>query len=132
MQLKFVFEDIPSPENFITVSKEDPRKPEVHYAGNSDYVERAAQLIEERISVLARALPIERIVSIERGSTQNHIQGTTLMGNDPKTSIVDRHLVHHQYRNLLLLGSGVFPSCSPVNPTLTLSALSLWAAGKVF
>ncbi|MCY3787804.1 MAG: GMC oxidoreductase, partial [Gemmatimonadetes bacterium] len=60
--------------------------------------------------------------------TENHILGTTPMGTDPRHSIVDRGLIHHQVRNLLVLGGGAFPTSSPVNPTLTLSALSLWAA----
>jgi choline dehydrogenase-like flavoprotein len=50
------------------------------------------------------------------------------MGNDPATSVVDRHLVHHKYRNLLVLGASAYPSASPAYPTLTVSALSLWAA----
>lgn len=54
------------------------------------------------------------------------------MGEDPEQSIVDRYLVHHQIRNLVILGSGVFPTASPANPTLTLSALSLWTAKNMF
>jgi choline dehydrogenase-like flavoprotein len=50
------------------------------------------------------------------------------MGDDPATSIVDKHLVHHQIRNLAVLGSSVFPSCAPANPTMTLNALSLFSA----
>ena len=49
------------------------------------------------------------------------------MGNDAASSIVDRHLVHHRIRNLLVLGASAFPTASPAYPTLTLSALSLWA-----
>ena len=39
-----------------------------------------------------------------------------------------RHLIHHQYRNLLVLGASAYPTASPAYPTLTVSALSLWAA----
>jgi len=66
------------------------------------------------------------------GTTAAHIQGTVLMGDDPAESIVDRYLVHHQYRNLLVLGASAFPTASPAYPTLTLSALSLWAADHLF
>jgi choline dehydrogenase-like flavoprotein len=54
-----------------------------------------------------------------------------VMGNDPATSVVDRHLVHHKYRNLLVLGSSSYPTASPAYPSLSVSALSLWAADHV-
>jgi choline dehydrogenase-like flavoprotein len=54
------------------------------------------------------------------------------MGDDPATSVIDRHLIHHTVRNLVVLGSGAFPTGSPANPTLTLAALSLWAAEHLF
>jgi choline dehydrogenase-like flavoprotein len=50
------------------------------------------------------------------------------MGNDPASSVVDGFQVHHQYRNLLVLGASSFPTASPAYPTLTVSALSLWSA----
>jgi choline dehydrogenase-like flavoprotein len=64
-------------------------------------------------------------------STESHILGTVVMGNDPATSVVDRTLVHHRLRNLVVLGGSAFPTVSPANPTLTISALSLWSAAKV-
>jgi choline dehydrogenase-like flavoprotein len=53
------------------------------------------------------------------------------MGKDPATSIVDGFQIHHQYRNLLVLGASAFPTASPSYPTLTLSALSLWTADHI-
>ncbi len=83
------------------------------------------------IDKLAEALPIERLVGTALGTTAAHIQGTVVMGNDPATSVVDRHLIHHKYRNLLVLGSSAYPTASPAYPSLTISALSLWAADHV-
>jgi choline dehydrogenase-like flavoprotein len=80
---------------------------------------------------MSQALPIERVVNIGVGTTAAHIQGTVVMGDDPATSVVDRHLIHHDYRNLLVLGASAFPAASPAYPTLTVSALSLWAADHV-
>jgi choline dehydrogenase-like flavoprotein len=54
------------------------------------------------------------------------------MGTDPNNSVVDRQLLHHRIRNLAVLGGGAFPTCPAANPTLTLSALSLWAAERLF
>jgi choline dehydrogenase-like flavoprotein len=54
--------------------------------------------------------------------------GTTIMGNDPKKSVVDRHCRAHDHPNLFILGSSVFPTSSTANPTSTVAALSLRAA----
>ena len=76
-------------------------------------------------------LPVERIqVPGRLNQTESHILCTTVMGADPKDSIVDARLIHHTARNLLVLGGSVFPTASPANPTLTLSALSLMAADR--
>jgi choline dehydrogenase-like flavoprotein len=84
------------------------------------------------IDELSRALPVEGIESVLLGRTTAHIQGTVVMGNSPDTSIVDRHLVHHQVRNLLVLGASAYPTASPAYPTLTVAALSLWAGDHYF
>jgi choline dehydrogenase-like flavoprotein len=126
--VRFVFDDLPRDDNTVTIYAGDPRLAETRFAGYSDYAERGAAQVPRMVDVLAQALPIERIVYIERGTTDAHIQGTVVMGTDPKSSIVDRYLVHHQYRNLLVLGASANPTASPAYPTLTVSALALWAA----
>jgi choline dehydrogenase-like flavoprotein len=73
---------------------------------------------------------VERVVSVLSHPTEGHILGTTVMGADPRESVVDRHLIHHRVRNLLVLGGSAFPTSSPANPTLTIAALSLWAAAR--
>ncbi len=60
-----------------------------------------------------------------------HVMGTYRMGNDRKTSVVNRDLRSHDHDNLFLLGSGVFPSVGSANPTLTIAALSLRAAKTI-
>jgi choline dehydrogenase-like flavoprotein len=128
--LVFLFDDIPSDRNTVTVSPDNPRIPRVHFTEYSDYAKRGAEQIPRMLDKLAEALPIERFVSANLSSAA-HIQGTVVMGNDPADSVVDRHLIHHQYRNLLVLGSSSFPTASPAYPTLTVCALSLWAADHV-
>lgn len=130
--LKFLFDDIPRLENEVVVHGANPRLAETRFSGYSDYAMRGAERVPSMIEKLAEALPIERIDSISQSSSDAHIQGTVVMGNDPSTSIVDRYLIHHQIRNLLVLGSSSFVTASPSHPTLTLSALSLWAADHLF
>ena len=131
LMLGFLFDDIPDDRNRITVSSRDPSVAHVHFEDYSEYARKAADRIPQMIDKLAEALPIERIVGTSLGTTAAHIQGTVVMGDDPATSVVDRYLVHHQYRNLLVLGASAYPTASPAYPTLTVSALSLWAADHV-
>jgi choline dehydrogenase-like flavoprotein len=53
------------------------------------------------------------------------------MGTDPKQSVVNTDQRAHDHPNLFLLGSGVFPTGAASNPTLTIAALALRAAGAI-
>jgi choline dehydrogenase-like flavoprotein len=132
--LKLVFEDLPSRESRVTVSADDPSKPRVRYAGYSPWLETAFERLDETVAGLLSGLPVEDYL-IRRPEDLGgaaHIQGTTRMGTDPNTSVVDPDLRHHRVRNLLALGAGAFPSCPAGNPTLTLSALSIRAGRQLF
>jgi choline dehydrogenase-like flavoprotein len=50
------------------------------------------------------------------------------MGHDPAESVVDAGQIHHSVRNLVVVGSSVFPSSGTAPPSLTVAALSLRAA----
>jgi choline dehydrogenase-like flavoprotein len=60
-----------------------------------------------------------------------HVMGTHRMGTDPKASVTDGNQQAHDHPNLFLLGSGNWPSYATGNPTLTISALALWAANTI-
>jgi len=60
-----------------------------------------------------------------------HVLGTTRMGSDARTSVVDANLRAHDHRNLFLVGSGVFPTGGAANPTLTIAALALRAVDAI-
>ena len=59
------------------------------------------------------------------GAYGGHHIGTTRMGRNPRTSVVDPDCRVHSVRNLFIAGSSVFPTSSQANPTLTLIALAL-------
>lgn len=131
-KFKFVFEDIPQANNRVTSGK-DGSTPEVTYLGHSDYVTRGYEKVKQRLDELFSPLPVEQIYFDEQPqASEAHILGTTRMGETPEAGVVDKHLVHHKFRNVFVLGGGAFPAISPSNPTLILSALSLWAADKTF
>ena len=58
-------------------------------------------------------------------SAGTHHMGTTRMGVDPKTSVVDENCKIHGIANLYMAGSSVFTTSSWANPTLTLIALAV-------
>jgi choline dehydrogenase-like flavoprotein len=60
-----------------------------------------------------------------------HHMGTTRMGTDPATSVVDPECRIHGMDNLWIAGSSVFPTGGWSNPTLTIIALSLRLAERV-
>jgi len=53
-----------------------------------------------------------------------HECGTARMGNDPKTSVVDRHCAVHGVRNLFVSDGAVFVTQGCYEPTLTIMAIS--------
>jgi choline dehydrogenase-like flavoprotein len=131
--LKVVFEDLRQDGNRVTLSPDDPDRPNVTFTTRSSYSQAGIRSLPESMPHVLRALPVENIrVDAQITRTENHVVGTTLMGRDPAASVVDRDLRHHRLRNLLVLGASVFPTCPPANPTLTLSALSLRAARSLF
>lgn len=130
--LRVIFESFREPANTVRVSAEDPDKPLVTYTDTSAHTRRGLAALESELERVLAPLPVERIfIRPEPWDTEAHIMGSTVMGHDPKTSVVDADGVHHQVRNLLVLGSSVFPTFATANPSLTISALALRAADRL-
>jgi choline dehydrogenase-like flavoprotein len=54
-----------------------------------------------------------------------------IMGSDPKDSVVDGNCRTHDHPNLFIAGTGIMPSASTVNSTLSGTALALRMADAV-
>jgi choline dehydrogenase-like flavoprotein len=57
-----------------------------------------------------------------------HEVGTCRMGNDPKTSVLNRWNQSHDIKNLFVVDGAAFVTCGWQNPTITISALSMRAS----
>jgi choline dehydrogenase-like flavoprotein len=125
--MRVVFEDLPQTQNRVSLDPADLNRPRVEHHGASDYTRLGEKDLESRISQLVSVLPVESI-RLSPSASEAHIQCTTPMGRSSEDSVVDDNCVHHRCRNLVVLGSSVFPTASPANPTLTLCALSLRSA----
>ncbi len=66
---------------------------------------------------------------ISEGGEIIHELGTTRMGDDPKTSVLNKYCQAHDVKNLFVTDGACFVSNSDKNPTLSIMALS-WRASE--
>lgn len=72
-----------------------------------------------------------KILTVPAGPATNHELGGCRMGDDPRTSVVDRDCRTHDVPNLYVVDGSVFPSASEKNPTHTIMALAARAAEHI-
>jgi gluconate 2-dehydrogenase alpha chain len=60
-----------------------------------------------------------------------HNTGGTIMGHDPKTSVVNRYLQAWDANNLFIMGASTFPQQPAYNPTGPVGALAYWSADAI-
>jgi choline dehydrogenase-like flavoprotein len=60
-----------------------------------------------------------------------HLLGTARMGNDPKTSVVDKYHRAHDVKNLFVVDGSSFVTSGRGQPTLTIQALAFRAADHI-
>ena len=105
-------------------------------AGDLRTVTRALAVLAEDLAVNGVARLTYDPASIELEMTRygaygGHHIGTTRMGRDPRTSVVDEHCQVHGVNNLHIASAAVFPTSSQANPTLTVVALALRLADRL-
>jgi choline dehydrogenase-like flavoprotein len=95
-----------------------------------DYAQRAIKLIFTAVGAPEETRDLSALkANFVSGS--GLITGTCRMGSDPKTSVVDSDCQSHDVKNLLIVGSTVFPTGGNTNPTVTLAALAFRAAARI-
>ncbi len=125
---KLVAENLPDDANRV----EAGTPPVARYVGHSEYGKRALADAKTRFTALvAKAGSVEDISFSDYDETEGHIQGTTVMARSREEGVIDADLRHYDIKNLLVGGSGAFPSNPPANPSLTIAALSLRAADRL-
>lgn len=137
IQLKCLLEMLPEPENRVVLSKTEkdewgiPRL-EVYYKF-PEYVHRGYDQSMLDFQKIVKEMGGTDVVYSKRGVYDNnqHITGTMIMGSDPKDSVVDGDCRTHDHPNLFIAGTGIMPSASTVNSTLSGTALALRMADTV-
>ena len=117
-------EDLPDPENRITLSSDG--KVHVHWkptnrVAHQKLVAAARQMMRDA----GYPLVFTETMGIE---TNSHQCGTICFGNDPETSVLDPLCKTHDVDNLYVVDSSFFPSSAAMNPALTIGAQALRVA----
>lgn len=147
--LHFECEQLPEPSNRITL---DPQyvdmlgnyRPVIHYSA-SDYLRAAfaaakgiSDQLYARIGVqdFTHYDPAEADYVTYNGAGYafrgaGHLVGTHRMGFSPQDSVVNREQRTWDHPNLFLVGCGNMSTLGTSNPTLTMAALTFWAAENI-
>jgi len=122
-------EDLPRPENRVTVDREG--KLTLSYTPTNEVPKQRllAQLksmlghlgmhedhLIHRFAYMKNEIPVAGVA---------HQAGTCRFGTDPRTSALDRDCKAHELDNLYVVDTSIFPSIGAVNPALTAMANSL-------
>jgi gluconate 2-dehydrogenase alpha chain len=60
-----------------------------------------------------------------------HVTGGAIMGNDPRSSAVNRYLQSWDVSNVFVFGASAFPQNAGYNPTDTVAALAYWSLDAI-
>ncbi|MEJ5155099.1 GMC family oxidoreductase [Gluconobacter wancherniae] len=129
------FEVLPNPNNRVTLStkKFDALGlpvPSLHY-DLDDYWHAGTELAMQDLNNFTKLLNAEVIKTNMKFENRQHPSGTTIMGDDPQDSVVNRDCRAHDHPNLYIAGTSVMSASSCMNPTLTAAALSLRIAENI-
>ncbi len=127
-------EEMPQPTNRVTLAGEATDRfgmplAHIHHSYDADAMALWDHTVSEGLAVMEAAGARERWQSPMMAP--GHMTGGTIMGDDPETSLADGFGVTHEVRNLVIGGSGLFPTSAGVNPTYTIYALASRSADQI-
>jgi choline dehydrogenase-like flavoprotein len=104
----------------------------VTYTDHPDDIAFGAFLQERAVEIM-EAAGAERVTPIppQPSTLAAHLLGTCRMGNDPSTSVVDRHHRAHDVPNLFICDGSSMVTGGRGQPTMTIQALAFRAADHI-
>jgi choline dehydrogenase-like flavoprotein len=137
LSIRSVIEALPRAENRVTLAESRTDNhgrpvPDVSLTygdHEAQTLARAEEVIREIFAEMGAEVTAVREVSDP--TMGSHHMGTTRMGVDPATSVVDPECRTHDLSNLWIASSSVFPTGGAMNPTLTIVALALRSATAI-
>ncbi len=130
-------EQLPREESFIGIDTEETDSlglpvPRVNWSVDDRAYRTIVRANEIQEAILCElGADVRWQVGPENTGPAYHHMGTTRMGTDPDTSVVDSTLRLHDLQNCWVASSSVFPTGGAMNPTLTIAALALRVADHI-
>src|SRR5207244_4820750 len=87
--------------------------------------DRSLELLDAAGALKKWAFPVEDAAATV------HLMGTCRMGNDPKSSVVDKYHRAHDVPNLFMVDGSSFVTSGRNQPTCTIQALAYRAADQI-
>ena len=121
-------EDLPSPENRVTLTEEGNIKVNYHrnnYTAYEKLKEKLKQVFVQLGELDDKYKDVQWAGYDLDISGMSHQNGTMRFGTDPGTSVLDLNCKAHDLDNLYVVDASFFPSCGAFNPSLTIAANAL-------
>ncbi|GAB0117072.1 GMC family oxidoreductase [Acidisoma sp. 7E03] len=130
--VKMVGEMLPDERNRVTLAEETDqyglRIPRITYS----WGENDRALIQHALGQMEQSMQLAGVQQTFRQENDtNHLAGTARMGASRETSVVDADCRSWDVPNLWICDGSVFPTVGGVNPSLTITALSLRTADRI-
>lgn len=134
--IAIIVEDLPEPTNRVVLHKDltDAHgipAPRIEYRISDNSKRLLSHGLQKGRQVMRAAGAVKTSGFGPVRNTGWHLMGTTRMGNDPASSVVDRFGRSHDVPNLFVADSSVFVTSGGVNPASTLQAIALYVADSL-
>lgn len=102
--------------------------------------QRSGEFVRKKCEEIAHAVGGKHIESYNfaadhytpfRANDSSHTIGGVVMGEDRRTSALNRYQQSWDVHNVFVLGASSFPNNGGYNPTITIGALALWTAKAI-
>ncbi|HWH83536.1 MAG TPA: GMC family oxidoreductase [Burkholderiaceae bacterium] len=123
-------EDLPEESNRVELDSEltdsdGIAAPKLFYKTSDNSTKMLRFHVDRCLEAADAAGAIETQVVHQMPDTGWHLLGTCLMGNDPKTSVVNPWGQTHDILNLYIFDGSTFPTSAGLNPTATIMSVAL-------
>ncbi|HXS23087.1 MAG TPA: GMC family oxidoreductase [Gemmatimonadales bacterium] len=129
-------EDLPVPENRVTLEKDGQIRLTLDANNNAEGVKRLMHKLDGMLGGLGmhKHRLLDHSIYLHKGmpiGATAHQAGTVRFGDDPRSAALDVNCKAHDVDNLYVVDTSFFPSVGAVNPSLTAIANALRVADHI-